>query len=122
MNLPVELISDGKRLRAVSQDVSPYGLFVRLSSPLPVGTVVQVVLAPNGQRLVTTGEVSHALGEVEARTLGRFPGVGIAFRPAVRPPDQQFVQGVTRLLERHAQHHSPPPAEIRIVVADAETR
>jgi len=120
MNLPVELIIDGKRLRAVSQDVSPFGMFVRLSSPLPVGTVVQVVISPNGQRLVTTGEVSHALGEVEARTLGRFPGIGIAFRPPMRPPDLQFVQGVTRLLERHAQHR--PQAETRIVVADAETR
>jgi hypothetical protein len=26
---------------AVSQDVSPYGMFVRLPTPLPVGTVVQ---------------------------------------------------------------------------------
>jgi DNA-binding response OmpR family regulator len=110
----------GRRLRAVSQDVSPYGMFVRLSSPLPVGTVVQLVIAPNGERLIITGQVSHALGEAEARTLGRFPGVGIAFRPPVRPADQQFVAAVARLLERHAQHR--PPAEIRIVVADAETR
>jgi DNA-binding response OmpR family regulator len=120
MNLPVELIVDGKRLRAVSQDVSPFGMFVRLSSPLPVGTVVQVAISPTGQRLVTTGEVSHALGEAEARTLGRFPGVGVAFRPPMRPADLQFVQGVTRLLERHTQPR--PQAEIRIVVADAETR
>ncbi len=134
MNLPVELIVlersetgsgeargvAGRRLRAVSQDISPYGMFVRLSSPLPVGTAVQLVISPNGERLITAGKVSHALGEVEARTLGRFPGVGIAFRPPVRPADQQFVAAVTRLLEHHAQHR--PPAEIRIVVADAETR
>ena len=120
MNLPVELITDGKRLRAVSQDISPFGMFVRLSSPLPVGTVVQIVISPNGQRLVTTGQVSHALGEVEARTLGRFPGIGVAFRAPVRPAEQQFTQAVVRLLENHAQHQ--PPAEIRIVVADAETR
>lgn len=120
MNLPVELIADGKRLRAVSQDVSPYGMFVRLSSPLAVGTAVQIVISPNGQRLVTTGQVSHVLGEVEARTLGRFPGIGIAFRAPARPADQQFVQAVSRLLEHHAHHR--PAAEIRIVVADAETR
>ena len=145
MNLPVELIilersetgggdPDGaaggaggraprgiaRRLRAVSQDVSALGMFVRLSSPLPVGTVVQLVISPNGERLITTGQVSHALGEVEARTLGRFPGVGIAFRPPVRPADHQFAAAVARLLEHHAQHR--PPAEIRIVVADAETR
>ena len=120
MNLPVELITDGKRVRAVSQDLSPYGMFVRLSPPLPVGTVVQLVIAPNGQRLVATGRVTHVLGEVEARTLGRYPGIGVAFRNPVRPADHQFVHAVARLLERHAQH--PPAAEIRIVVADAETR
>lgn len=120
MNLPVELIVDGKKLRAVSQDLSPYGMFVRLSPPLPVGTMVQLVISPNGQRLVTSGRVTHELAEVEARTLGRFPGIGIAFRDPIRPADQQFAQAITRLLERHAQHQ--PPADLRIVVADAETR
>jgi DNA-binding response OmpR family regulator len=120
MNLPIELIVDGKRLRAVSQDISPYGMFVRLPSPLPVGTPVQIAIAPNGQRLVTSGQVSHALGELEARTLGRFPGIGVAFREPVRPTDQQFVAAVSRILEHHARLR--PPAEIRIVVADAETR
>ena len=74
MNLPVELITDGKKVRAVSQDLSPYGMFIRLSPPLPAGTVVQVVISPNGQRHVMTGQVTHALSEVEARTLGRYPG------------------------------------------------
>jgi len=120
MNLPVELIAEGKRMRAVSQDLSPRGMFVRLSPPLPVGTAVQVVIAPNGQRLLTTGEVSHALTAVEARTLGRFPGIGVAFRTPVRPAEQQFAHAIARLLEHHAQHQ--PPADIRIVVADAETR
>jgi DNA-binding response OmpR family regulator len=82
--------------------------------------VVQLVISPNGERLITTGKVCHALGEVEARTLGRFPGVGIAFRRPIRPADHQFVAAVARLLEHHAQHR--PAAEIRIVVADAETR
>jgi DNA-binding response OmpR family regulator len=120
MNLPVELITDGKRVRAVSQDLSPYGMFVRLAPPLPVGTVVQLVISPNGQRLVATGTVTHALAEVEARTLGRFPGIGVAFREPVRPGDQLFAEAITRLLDRHAAHQ--PPAELRIVVADAETR
>ena len=29
MSLPVELISNGKKVRAVSQDISPLGMFVR---------------------------------------------------------------------------------------------
>jgi DNA-binding response OmpR family regulator len=120
MNLPVELIVDGRRLRAVSQDVSPLGMFVRLSPPLPVGTVVQLVVAPNGQRLVTAGRVTHALAELEARTLGRFPGIGVAFRDPIRAADQQFAEAIARLLDRHAQRQ--PLADLRIVVADAETR
>jgi len=120
MNLPIELIVGGKRMRAVSQDLSPYGMFVRLSPPLPVGTVVQVVMSPNGQRLIATGQVIHSLAEVEARTLGRFPGIGVAFRDPMRPAEEQFAQAIIRLLEHHAQHL--PPSELRIVVADAETR
>ena len=38
MNLPVEVITDGKKIRAVSQDLSPYGMFIRLSPPLPAGS------------------------------------------------------------------------------------
>src|SRR5687767_11549595 len=120
MNLPVELITAGKKMRAVSQDLSPYGMFVRLSPPLPVGTVVQLVLSPNGQRFVTTGQVTHSLGEVEARTLGRFPGIGVVFRDPVRPADELFSEAVKRLLESHAQNQEA--TDIRIVVADPQTR
>jgi DNA-binding response OmpR family regulator len=120
MNLPVELITAGKKMRAISQDLSPYGMFIRLSPPLPVGTVVQVVISPNGQRLVTTGQVTHSLAEVEARTLGRFPGIGVMFRDPVRPADELFADAVKHLLERHAA--SQPVAAIRIVVADPQTR
>ena len=120
MSLPVELIFNGKKLRAVTQDLSPLGMFVRLSPPLPVGTVVQLVMAPNGQRLVTTGQVTHSLSEVEAKTLGRFPGVGVVFRDPVRPSDEQFAEAVARMLESQAQ--TRPAGEIRIVVADPETR
>lgn len=121
MNLPVELIFDGKKLRAVTQDLSPYGMFVRLTPPLAVGSVLQLVLSPNGQRLVTTGQVTHSLTEVEARTLGRYPGIGVVFRDPVRPADEMFAAAVIRLLERHAQN-KPNVQSLRIVVADPETR
>ena len=120
MNLPVELIANGKRHRSVSQDISQYGMFVRMSPPLPTGTVVQVVISPNGQRHLITGQITHALTEVEARTLGRFPGVGIMFREAMRPSDEAFLDAVHRLLEKTA--HVRPSAELRILVADPETR
>jgi DNA-binding response OmpR family regulator len=120
MNLPVELIADGKKLRAVSQDISAYGMFVRLSPPLPAGTIVQVVISPNGQRHITTGQVTHALTEAEARTLGRFPGIGVMFRDPMRPGEQAFFEAVVRLLEKSS--HVRPMADLRILVADPETR
>jgi CheY-like chemotaxis protein len=120
MNLPVEVIVNGKKLRAVSQDLSPLGMFVRLDPPLPVGTIVQVVLSPNGQRLLTTGQVSHTLSEVEALALGRSPGIGVVFRDPVRPSDEQFADAVHRLLERTTERQ--PQQDLRIVVADPSTR
>src|SRR5262249_26387391 len=120
MNLPVELIANGKKVRAVSQDLSPLGMFIRLSPPMPPGSVVQIVIAPNGERFRMTGEVTHALTEVEARTLGRFPGIGIRFRDPVRPADREFLDAVQRLLERHQRQR--PRADLRIVVADPQTR
>jgi DNA-binding response OmpR family regulator len=119
MNMPVELITGGKKVRAVSQDLSPFGMFIRLSPPLPVGTTVQVVIAPNGERFVTSGQVSHALSEVEARTLGRYPGIGIVFKQPMRGGDA-FSDAVTRILDR--QTAARPHAELRILVADGETR
>ena len=94
MNLPVELVVAGKLVRAVSQDLSPYGMFVRMAQPVPVGTVVQVVLAPNRERHVTHGQVTHVLGEVEARTLGRSPGIGVVFREPMRPSASSAVMAV----------------------------
>jgi DNA-binding response OmpR family regulator len=120
MNVPVEIIHDGKKLRAVSQDLSPFGMFIRLSPPLPSGTVLQVVISPNGQRHVMTGQVTHSLADGEARTLGRFPGIGVMFREPMRPSEQQFLDAIARLLERNAA--AKPHADLRILVADPQTR
>jgi DNA-binding response OmpR family regulator len=120
MNLPVELISNGKKIRAVSQDISPLGMFVRLSPPLPVGTVVQIVLAPNGQRHVISGQVTHMMTDAEARTLGRFPGIGVMFRDPVRPADEEFLEAITRLLATNTPVKQA--ADLRILVADPQTR
>ncbi|HEX5063192.1 MAG TPA: DUF4388 domain-containing protein [Kofleriaceae bacterium] len=120
MNLPVEVITSGKKVRAVSQDLSPMGMFIRLSPPLPPGTVIQIVISPNGHRQVITGQVTHALNDIEARTLGRFPGNGVMFREAMRPSEQAFLDAVSRLLESHAA--ARPHADLRILVADPQTR
>jgi CheY-like chemotaxis protein len=120
MNLPVEIISEGKKVRAVSQDLSPFGMFIRLSPPLPAGTVIQVVISPNGQRQVMTGQVTHSLSDLDARTLGRYPGIGVMFREPMRPQEQAFLDAIGRLLENHNAHK--PHADLRILVADPQTR
>lgn len=120
INLPVEVIAAGQPLRTVTQDLSPHGAFVRISPPLPPGTEVQLVIAPAGPRIELAGVVIHALGEAEARTLGREPGIGIAFRDPERPGEELFSDDVQRLLERNAKRQ--PPADLRIVVADSQTR
>jgi DNA-binding response OmpR family regulator len=104
-------------VRAVSQDLSPFGMFVRLTPPLPVGTIVEVVLAPSRERWLTTGQVTHVLAEVEARMLGRSPGVGVVFRES---SDRAFLDAVAKLLDTHATRR--PTADLRIVVADPQTR
>ncbi len=120
MSLPVEVITTGKKIRAVTQDLSAYGMFIRMTPPLPKDAIVQVVLSPNGQRLITTGQVMYSMSEVEARTLGRYPGIGIMFRDPVRPGDEAFLDGVKRLLDSHKA--AEPTADLRIVVADPQTR
>jgi DNA-binding response OmpR family regulator len=120
MNLPVEIITGGKKIRAVSQDLSPFGMFIRLSPPLPAGAVIQVVISPNGQRHVMTGQVTHSLNDIDARTLGRFPGIGVQFREPMRPQEQAFLDAINRMLERHDA--SRPVADLRILVADPQTR
>ena len=120
INLPVEVVAAGQTLRSVTQDLSPYGMFVRLAPPLPAGATVEVALAIAGQRLVLTGEVVHSLSEAEARTLGRFPGIGVEFRDPARPAAELYSETVDRLLDRHKKRQ--PAAELRIVVADPQTR
>ena len=61
LNLTVELTAGGQTIRAVSQDVTPFGMFIRLGTPLPVGTVVELSMSPNGVRMLTTATVVHSL-------------------------------------------------------------
>ncbi len=120
INVPVEVTAGDTAMRTVTQDLSPQGAFIRLSPPLPAGTPVRIVIAAGGQRIALAGRVVHALGEAEARTLGRFPGVGIEFLDPARPGEEVFFDEVQRVIERFAKRQ--PPADLRIVVADPETR
>ncbi len=122
MSVPVELEVGGTRLRAVSQDLSASGMFVRMTSPLPVGTEVNVTLSLDDQLLTTEAVVVHVLGDGEGRALGRRPGVGLCFREAdsLDDPSTIFRASLAQLIASQ-----PPPVlheDVRIVVADGSTR
>jgi DNA-binding response OmpR family regulator len=122
VNLTVELTAGGQTIRAVSQDVTPFGMFIRMATPLPVGSVVELAMSPGGTRFTTTATVVHSLAEPEARMLGRKPGIGIVFRDTLRDQaDLEFQGELIRLIETNPQI-DPVDDELVIVVADQETR
>lgn len=122
LNLTVELTAGGQTIRAVSQDVTPFGMFIRLSTPLPIGTVVELAMSPNGVRMTTTATVVHSLAEDEARMLGRKSGVGVVFRDALRnQADIEFQGELIKMIESNPQI-DPVTDALRIVVADPQTR
>src|SRR4029079_1284429 len=54
------------------------------------------------------------------QALGRYPGIGVMFRDARRPTEQGLLAAIGALLARYAQ--SRPVADLRILVADPQTR
>ncbi len=117
LSLPVDIIIDGRTVHARSQDLTPFGLFVRMD-PLPVGALVTVALMSGGQRVSATAVVAHSLGVTEALSLGRTPGVGLALVPGA---DDGLRAAFEALIEANLDV-SPRSAELRVVVADASTR
>lgn len=117
LSLAVEVTIDGRTIHARSQDLTPFGLFVRMD-PLPLGATVTVALATGGQRVSATAVVAHALGAAEALALGRTPGVGLALVPGA---DDGLRAAFEALIEANLDVE-PRTAELRVVVADASTR
>jgi DNA-binding response OmpR family regulator len=123
MSIAVELTVDGEVMDTVTQDMSPFGMFVRLVRPLPIGTPVELAIAPRGVRHTAPGVVVHLLDEREAQALGRQPGIGVVFRGA-RPgePGAALATEVIRLIENHVAANAASTEDIRIVIADPSTR
>jgi DNA-binding response OmpR family regulator len=118
LSLTVEVTVEGRTVHAVSQDVTRLGMFVRMTDPLPVGTVVGLAMAPHGVRLTTSAVVVHQLGGKEAEELGRRPGIGLVLRG---DPDGPFARTLNDMIEANPQV-SRGEDDLRIVVADPSTR
>lgn len=117
----MELFLEGRHQRAAVQDASVSGMFLETSGPLPVGAPVRVAIAPEGRRFATTGRVTHNLGAVDARELGRAPGVGMAFCEPEGFGDELFAIALSRLI-RSYRAATPPPVRLRVIIADAQPR
>ena len=118
LSLTVELTVGSRTIKVVSQDMTPFGMFLRLPDPIPIGTVVELAITPDGERVVSAAVVAHVLPESEAVQLGRKPGIGVVFRG---DPDGPFVAAIVRLIENSPQVQRNED-DIHIVVADPSTR
>ena len=120
MDLQVELIVEGQRQWVALQDLSRTGMFVQLSRPIPVGARVHLAIVHDGRRVITGGTVTHLLAPTDALRLGRYPGIGIAFRAPQDPADQLFSVAIEQLCR--IQRANAPVTGLHVVVADRDTR
>ena len=122
MNFPIELWVEGRQRSVILEDLSRTGMFVRSTTPIPVGSVVHAAMTPipGRPRVVTAGTVVHAIDESEATRLGRPAGVGVRFREPVNHRDEQFAAVVADMVDRHIK--VVPSQPHRIVVADPHPR
>ena len=73
LHLDLELTAGAEPLRADTQDVTPFGLFVRLETPLPVGTALEVAIVRDGKRVCVIlagvdGELCHRARDMRPAT------------------------------------------------------
>jgi CheY-like chemotaxis protein len=120
MDLTVELFAAGEPRRVAVHDVSRTGMFLRISPPLPAGEPVDLALFFEGRQLATSATVVHGLGELDARALGRRPGIGVQFDQPTRHTDTLFLRAVDRLLARRVSR--VVAARLHVVVGDPSTR
>jgi len=120
VDLPVDITAQGMTQRVALQDLSRTGMFLHLTAPFPVGTELQVAISHEGRRLYALANVTHSLGEAEARSLGRVAGVGIAFQSAITPMDHLFAIAIERTVR--ACRTSARHLGLHVVIADRSVR
>ena len=126
--VPVDLEApDGVKIRGVTQDIGPGGLFVRSKMLLPVGTEVEVQLRLCDPPLRLSAVVVHALAPEEARALGRTPGMGFAFGPlsagtrSGRPVTPSTTTSRSIASDFRCGMNAPPPIAIVSSAPSADT-
>lgn len=128
----VEFERLGRRIQAVSEDLSVRGAFVRTEELLAVGAVVELSFAlpapapapgeapapPASCRVVS--RVAHLLTPAAARALGRRPGMGFEFLEHDPAGRELLVAFLDRLADEVtlARVDAPPSSQPFAVVAD----
>lgn len=119
----VEFERLGRRVQAISEDLSGAGTFVRTEDLLPVGAVVALsIVLPEGERFQVSARVAHVLAPAAALALGRRVGIGFQFLV--------LDDGARELLDRYlvalADEVSPPLTQIAdgapVLLADPSRR
>lgn len=109
----------GRRISAVSEDLSTAGVFVRTEDLFPVNAVVTLdIELPDATRLAVVSRVAHLLTPSAARALGREVGMGFQFLE-FEGDARERLEGYLDLL---IDEITPPPTAIGqgadILVAD----
>ena len=122
VDLTVELFAHGTERKVALADLSKSGAFLKVTPPLPVGEPIHVAMFFEGRQLAAPATVVHSLDDRDARSLGRPPGIGIAFDPPTRHADTMFVRAVERLLAKRPRVTGLVTPPLHVVVGDPSTR
>jgi DNA-binding response OmpR family regulator/Tfp pilus assembly protein PilZ len=119
---PVELSFQGRRIHGMSQDLSRGGVFVRSNQLLPVGASVELALDAGSGPVRIAARVAHVLPGEAARSLGRFPGMGLSFGGAAEVAADAFSAHLADFIDPSRRPLVPAVNHARAVVADPSTR
>ena len=115
----VEFDRLGRRVQAVSEDLSSSGVFVRTEELLAVGAVVELLVRlPDGPEFRVVSRVAHLLTPAAARSLGRRPGMGFAFLAHENAGRERLLAYLEELTEDMPPPRLELPNQPFAVVAD----
>jgi DNA-binding response OmpR family regulator len=123
-----ELVYGEQRIIGATQDLCHGGTFVRAADPLPVGSLVEVAIDSGNGPVRIAAEVVHVLDPVEARLLGRYPGMGLSFAPAAAAAPDVLAKQIADFFRAPRGDSGPMRAPVlresrmRAVVADGSPR